>query len=96
MTFGSNGLTIDELMRILEECGQDQPVVIETVAHGDITPYEFDSFFDVRSSREYTGSVFLDIDPEIWYETRVASIWRDEDWFDGKVIITLEDIDEEV
>ena len=89
-------LTIDELMRVLEEYGQDQPVVIEKVAHGDITPYEFDSIFDVRSSRVYTGDALLGIDPEIWYETKVESIWRDDDWFDGKAIITLEDVDEEV
>lgn len=89
----TSDVTIDEILAILEDCGNDVPVIIETVHHGDIERHYFDSCRVVRKSREYTGDVFLGIDPVIWYESLIDEVWRDPNEDIG--VITLKDDEEE-
>lgn len=79
--------TVDEILAFLEDVGIDQPIIIESRGYR----HHFESLKRVRSSREYTGDVFLGIDPVIWYESEIDMIWRDPD--EDIAVITL--IDEE-
>lgn len=85
-------VTIDAVLDTLEKFGaKDQPVIIEVVHHGEGYRHYFDSFRNVRTSKEYTGA--FDTDPVIWYEATVDMIWRDPD--EDIAVITLDDDEEE-
>lgn len=73
--------TVDDILRTLEEflaLEKDEPIIIEQVDEcGDGYRHYFDSIYDVRRSREYQGDTWEGLDPVIWYDDEVYSMYRD-------------------